>query len=152
MTGFILLSSFFALTASVAIATSGGSEFERADLCAAVLSSPTTQDCLAQTLAPTSGGFFAPWITNNGTATGTNGAGCDGCTVSWDVTVTWNHNGQGITVVNGVRQTHTVTLGSSTTITMNAAQDIKCAAEATVEALNPGNGGASMVVRCLACN
>jgi hypothetical protein len=147
---FILSAALLASMASVGAVEPGVPE-GIVDACAVAFAFSPPQDCLAQMLQPTSSGLFAPSISDNNTAMGTNGVGCDGCTVSWDVTVTWWHTGQGVTVVNGVRQTHSVTPGSVTVITMNAAQDMKCASEATVTARNPGGGGATMVVRCRAC-
>lgn len=52
------------------------------------------EDCLVAGPTINNGAAVtAPDIQDNGTTTGTNGAGCDGCIVNWHIKVTWNHTG-----------------------------------------------------------
>jgi len=52
----------------------------------------------------------------NDTSANSGDAGCDGCNISWDLQVLWDHTGTGKISVNGSSQTHTVTPATVTQV------------------------------------
>ena len=115
-------------------------------------SAPPPQDCLISGLTPDNRANPAPTIANTGTTTGTNGAGCDGCKVTWHVTITWNHTGTGSWIVNGIRfDDDHVAPGEVQSVDSTVAIDMGCDTTQTISATNNQGGQSSITVRCNQC-
>ncbi|MEZ6038594.1 MAG: hypothetical protein R3F29_14020 [Planctomycetota bacterium] len=109
------------------------------------------EDCLVSGLIfSTGGGVFPPILMDNGTVMGTNGAGCDGCTVRWNVTVTWMENGNGTTEVSGIKNWGPVRFGDETTLT-SPTIDIVCDSETVLKVTGHGGQWAQFKVQCKEC-
>ncbi|MGE3171390.1 MAG: hypothetical protein AB7O97_02115 [Planctomycetota bacterium] len=91
----------------------------------------------------------APEITDEGTTSGTNNAGCDGCTVNMKIKITWHHNGKGYWTVNGVQVSAEVTSGSTTEVTVPLS--LPCGNSQGVSAENDSQEGGSMSWTCNDC-
>src|SRR5687768_12072878 len=126
-------------------------------LLAANASAPTVPfaDCLISGPTIDNGVNPAPTISDTGTMTGTAGAGCDKCTVTWNVTITWNHTGSGSWLVNGVLNTDNNVSPGDTQNVQTQSTDIRCSTTgpttATVSATNNAGGQSSVTVTCNQC-
>lgn len=110
------------------------------------------QDCLLSGPTPENGASPAPTIDDNGTTTGTNGSGCDGCTVNWNVTITWHHTGSGSYIVNGVVITDdNVVPGDVTHVQGTGTIDMGCDSEQKIAATNNQGGNSNITVKCNKC-
>lgn len=118
-------------------------------------SSPATQDCL-MSIVPEQGSNGAV-VVNTGSTTGTNGAGCDGCTVDTvRIEVTWAHTDWAWILGAGGNMTFNVQAGDVSKLSWPANVALDCDKTVSVSAIQPvpvgsGSGTSSILFKCNSC-